>query len=135
VSIVVDDHLLLDLLLGSPSPWLRSASEQSVVYTTGSWYYRVALAAHRGSGSGAISQRIATLETELQRRVLDLLGHLPDWVGLLDPRLLVPVMAELDTKARPNLLAADALAVALVTDSEIVVANDSALLRTCAFDL
>lgn len=135
MSLVVDDHLLLDLLLGSPSPWLRAESERSAVYTTGSWYYRVALAAKRGSGVGAISRRIATLDTEPQRRVLDWLGQLPDWIGLLGPRLLVPVMAGLDTRAQPNLLAAEALAVALVTDSEVAVATDSPLLRGCALDL
>jgi hypothetical protein len=135
MSLVVDDHLLLDLLLGSPSPWLAGESERGPIYTTGSWYYRVGLAVMRGSGAGAISRRIAALDADAQYRVLEWLGKLPDWIGLLGPRLLVPVMAGLDTRSQPNLLCADALAVALVTESGIAVATESPLLRACSQDL
>lgn len=44
-------------------------------------------------------------------------------------------MAALVTRRRPNVLMAEALAVAMITDSEIVVSTDSALLREGAADL
>jgi hypothetical protein len=47
----------------------------------------------------------------------------------------VPVMASLPTRRRPNVLAAEALAVALVTGSSLVVSTDGALLREGARDL
>lgn len=50
MALVVDDHLLLDLLTETHPPWLDDEVERSAVYTTGSWYYRVALAMTRGPG-------------------------------------------------------------------------------------
>ena len=135
MALVVDDHLLLDLLTDTPSEWLRSESTRSAVYTTGSWYYRVAHAATRGTGTGTLSSRVAALGSDQQLQVLTWLGHLPDWIGLLGPRLLVPVMANLATRRQPNLLAAEALALALVVDGAIAVAVDSPLLRSGADDL
>ncbi len=135
MSLVVDDHLLLDLLLGAPTDWLLEQSTNEVVYTTGSWYYRVALAAKRGTGTGTISSRIAGLDAASQERIFGLVSRLPEWVGLLDQRLLIPVMANLGTRITPNLLAVDALGVALVTDSTIVVSTDSPLIRRCALEL
>ena len=44
-------------------------------------------------------------------------------------------MAALVTRRRPNGLMAEALAVALITNSTIVVSTDSELLRDCAEDL
>jgi len=35
MSVVVDDHLLIDLLSDTASGWLREAMSTSVIYTTG----------------------------------------------------------------------------------------------------
>jgi len=52
LPLVVDDHHLVDLLAETTSGWLRSELDRSAIYTTSSWYYRVASAARRGSNEG-----------------------------------------------------------------------------------
>jgi hypothetical protein len=99
---------------------------------TAAWYYRLANAAHRGTGDGALSRKLARLPENFRA---DRIDNLTDRVGLMGPRLLVPVMAALVTRRRPKGLMAEALAVALTTDSTIVVSTDSGLLRDCADDL
>jgi hypothetical protein len=132
VAIVVDDHLLLDLLADDPDEWLAAESAHSAVYTTAAWYYRLASAAHRGTGDGALSRKLTALPESFRSERID---NLTDRVGLIGPRLLVPVRAALVTRRRPNGLMAEALAVALATDSTIVVSTHSVLLRDCAGDL
>ncbi|MCU1498207.1 MAG: hypothetical protein JWM47_2160 [Acidimicrobiales bacterium] len=34
---VIDDHLLLDVLIGDADPWLTDEIESTAIYTTGSW--------------------------------------------------------------------------------------------------
>jgi hypothetical protein len=132
VAIVVDDHLLLDLLTNDPDEWLRAETDHSAGYTMAARYYRLANASHRGSGDGALSRKLALLPEGFQRERID---NLSDRIGFVGPRLLVPVMASLPTRRRPNVLAAEALAVALVTGSSLVVSTDGALLREGARDL
>ena len=57
MAIVIDDHLLIDVVAETTTGWLREQVDQSVIYTTSAWYYRVANAAHRGSGTGTLSRR------------------------------------------------------------------------------
>lgn len=45
MGLVVDDHLLLDLLAGAARGWLAEETAQSAVGTTGRGYYRGASAA------------------------------------------------------------------------------------------
>jgi hypothetical protein len=132
VAIVIDDHLLLDLLADDPDEWLRAEAEHAATYTTAAWYYRLANAAHRGSGTGALSRKLAALPETFRSERID---NLTDRVGLVGPRLLVPVMAALVTQRRPNVLTAEALAVALITDGALVVSTDAQLLRDGASDL
>lgn len=103
-----------------------------MIYTTSAWYYRVANAAHRGSGTGTLSRRVAQFSESVRRERID---NLPDWIGLLGPRLVVPVMATIATRRHPNVLTAEALAVAVITESSLVVSTDSPLLRGGAADL
>lgn len=132
MAIVIDDHHLIDVLADTTTGWLRDQVEQSVVYTTSFWYYRVASAAYRGPGTGTLSRRLARFPESLRRERID---SLPDWVGLLGPRLVVPVMATIATRRQPNALTAEALAVAVITDGSLVVSTDSPLLRSGAGDL
>jgi hypothetical protein len=71
VALVVDDHLLLDLLTNDPDEWLRAETDHSAVYTTAAWYYRLANAWHRGSGAGALSRKLALLSDGFQRDRID----------------------------------------------------------------
>ena len=45
-------QLLLDLLAADPDEWLVVEAAHSAVYTTAAWHYRLANAAHRGTGDG-----------------------------------------------------------------------------------
>ena len=71
MAIVVDDHLLLDLLADDPAEWLRAESAHSAVYTTAAWYYRLANAAHRGTGDGALSRKLARLPETFRAERID----------------------------------------------------------------
>ncbi len=115
MALVVDDHLLLDVLADSARGWLAAETVRSAIYTTSSWYYRVASAADHGTGTGSLSGRISALPDEDQRAVRSRIGSLPDSIGLIGPRTLVPVMAGLRTPRRLNYLSAEALALAILT--------------------
>ncbi|HWL41823.1 MAG TPA: hypothetical protein VNQ73_02680 [Ilumatobacter sp.] len=129
MSLVVDDHLLLDLLIGTAHGWLADETTRSAIYTTGSWYYRVASAADRGTGHGSLSGRVSALPVDDQRAVRSRLGVLPDTIGLVGPRTLIPVMASLRSPRPLNYLSTEALAVAILTESTIAVRTDSPPLR------
>lgn len=129
MALVVDDHLLIEVLAEDGPGWLAEAVESSVVYTTASWYYRVASAAEHGSGSGSLSGRIATLPAPMRLIVRNRIARLPATIELIGPRRLVPLMAGLRTPRRLNYLAAEALALAVLTEATITVRNDSPLLR------
>ncbi len=135
MSLVVDDHALIDLLADMQTGWLRSEVEHSIIYTTAAWYFRLANAVQHGTGNGALSGRISRLEPEVRELTVRRIKDLPEWIGLIGPRLLVPVMAALDIRHRPNGLAAEALAVALLTNSLIAVSVDAPLIRAGAHDL
>lgn len=132
MGLIVDDHVLLDLLAGVARGWLAEQAAQSAVYTTGSWYYRVASAAEHGTGTGSLSGRIGGLPDEDQRAIRSRLASLPSSIGLIGPRTLIPVMASLRAP-RLNFLSAEALALAILTESMIAVRTDSPPLRdACA---
>ena len=128
MGLVVDDHLLTDLLAGQTQGWLAEEAAQSAIYTTGSWYYRVASAADHGTGTGSLSGRISALDDDDQRAVRSRIASLPESIGMLGPRTLVPVMAGLRLP-RLNFLSAEAVAVAILTESAIAVRTDSPPLR------
>ncbi len=129
MAVVVDDHLLIDLLADQARGWLAEAVGESIVYTTSSWYFRVANAAGRGSGSGSLSGRIATMPASMQLVVRDRIARLPESIGLIGPRRLVPLMAGLRTPRRLNYLSSEAVALAVLTEATVAVRTDSPLLR------
>lgn len=85
MALVVDDHLLIDLLASTARGWLEQTATQSAVYTTGSWYYRVASAADHGSGKGSLSGRIGALEEQDRVALRARIASLPDAIGLIGP--------------------------------------------------
>lgn len=129
MALVIDDHLLLDLLSESAGGWLAQAVSQSTVYTTASWYYRVASAAEHGSGRGSLSGRIGVIAEPDGGALRGRIAALPDEIGLVGPRTLVPLMARLRTPRRLNYLSAEALALAVLTDAAVAVRVDSPPLR------
>jgi hypothetical protein len=63
------------------------------------------------------------------------LQDLPDDVGLLHPRVVVPVMFALRVRRQLNVLSADALAVALLVGGGVVVTTDAPMLAAGASEL
>lgn len=127
--LVVDDALLLRVTAGLAEGELADAVGQGEVFTTGSWYYRLARAVHSRELAGALSRPFSRFTPERQTRVLTALDSLPPEIGLISLRDLVPVMWTLNVDRNLNLLTAEALAAAQVLDAGIRTTVDSAMLR------
>lgn len=126
--LVVDDALLLSVLAGGATSEIGDALERGDLFTTGSWYYRLARAAHDWTFAGALSSAMDLLSPERRARVAGALDALPQQIGLLDMRRLVPIMRRLPGR-RLNFLTAEAVAAALALDAAIRVTTDSRLLH------
>ena len=133
--IVIDDQLSLATLSDAAPAEISTAVARGEVFTTGSWYYRLGRAVTAGSGTGALSGRFQALDEPVRRGVLASLEELPDEIGLLSLRVLVPVMQALAVTRPLNFLNAEALGAALVLDATIAVNVDAPLLRSGATDL
>jgi hypothetical protein len=127
--LVIDDALLLRVLAGLAEGEISDAVARSDVFTTGSWYYRLARAIHSPALAGALSRPFASFSAERRTRVLASLDRLPPEIGLISLRDLVPVMRALDVGRHLNLLTAEALAAAQVLDAGIRSTSDSPMLR------
>jgi hypothetical protein len=130
--IVVDDRLLFVVLAERQEPDVArfiDAADRGEVFTTGSWYWRLARALAR-PGGGSLSRALGALSDAERIRVRFSLETLPASIGLISLRRLVPVMAALPGQL--NLLTAEALAAAVVLDAPIAVATDSDLLNRTA---
>lgn len=128
MALVVDDALLLSVLGGGAGGEIQDALGRGELFTTGSWYYRLARAAHDWTFTGALSSAIDVLSAEQQTRVADALDALPQQIGLLDMRRLVPIMRRLPGR-RLNFLTAEAVAAALALGAAIRVTTESRLLH------
>lgn len=126
--LVVDDSLLLLVLAGVGGTQITEAVLAIEVFTTGSWYWRLARAIRDPRSTGALTRAFAALEAPEQDAVRSALGELPGNIGLIGARDLVPVMTSLHTPRRLNLLAAEALATAILLDATIAVTTESDLL-------
>ena len=133
--LVVDDVLLLHVLGGVADRSVTDHLERGELYTTGAWYLRLSRAVHDARSIGALTRELAALEEERQHHVLEALDRLPERIGLVSWRRLVPVMSVLDLGRRPNLLAAEALALGLVLGAEIAVTTDTPHVRDGAAEL
>jgi hypothetical protein len=134
VAVVIDDRLLLDLLAGHPPTVVASELSSGGVLTTSSWYYRLGRAVFGGPGSGSLSGRLGSLDTATAGRVRSALTDLPASIGLLHPRVVVPVMFALRVRRQLNWLGAEALAVALVIPARLLVTTEAPVLRAAAED-
>lgn len=128
--IVVDDHTLLAVLAGNVDEDVRRLIPTGEVFTTGSWYYRLARAVHDPGSGGSLSRQFISLPDEVRSGVLGALEELPYEIGLLSPRVLVPVMASLSGVGRFNHLNAEAIAACLVLPARLRVVAAAPMLRT-----
>lgn len=117
--VILDDRLLIEeLLVGLPNPGRR--------HTTAYWYYRACRAAVAGAG-GHLSGPFAQLDTEEQSKSIRSLLTLRDGIGLPDPRVTVPVMADLsDRHPRLSLLNLEATAAAVVIGGTLLLSTEGA---------
>lgn len=129
--VLVDDHLLVRTLAGVPPGPVPPARRAGALWTTGLWYYRASRALQSPTITGALSGELADLSPWARRQAMGAVARLPDDVGLLSLRELVPLMAELSNAHRLNALSLEALAAAVYLEAEVLVAleNDGPSLR------
>lgn len=135
MAVVIDDRLLLDVLAGRAPASVATQLRSGGVFTTSAWYYRLGRAAFAGSGQGALSGPLTSLEPNVRQEVVAALQALPEGIGLLHPRVVVPVMLALRVRRQLNVLSAEALAVAMLVEGELLVTIDAPVLRAGAEDL
>ena len=134
MNVIVDDHLLREILLEQEPKWLRRARRGGQVLTTGCWYYRLCSAWHDDSITGSLSGPIAALPAGLQSGVIEQVIRLPESIGLISMHDLAWTASRLGRIHGLNLLAAEALAAAVHSNSVIATAasNLSPRLREAA---
>jgi hypothetical protein len=135
VAVVIDDRLLLAVVAGAAPRQVATELTTGAVYTASCWYWRLGRAVTAGSGTGSLSGRLAALTPADQDRVRWAMHELPDEIGLLTSRTVVPVMLALRLRRLLNMLNAEALAVALLTRASVLVTTDAPLLRSGADEL
>lgn len=117
----MDDRLLIEELLVG----LRRSRPATELHTTSYWYYRACRAAVAGAG-GHLSGPFDQLATGEQERAILSLLELRDDIGLPDPRLTVPLMADLARHhPRLNLLNLEATALARLLCGTIWLSEQS----------
>jgi hypothetical protein len=122
VNVVIDDHLLREVLLEGEPGWLRRVRRGDALITTGSWYYRLCSAVHDPTLAGSLSGPIADLPEELRAGVLERVVTLPGSIRLSSMRELAWAASGLGRRHGLNLLAAEALATAVEARAVIATA-------------
>jgi hypothetical protein len=113
VDVIIDDHLLREVLLEGEPAWLRRRRRGGRLSTTGSWYYRLCSALQSPEVAGALSGPITALPDDLRAAVMQRVVALPASIGLRSLRDLAWPASGLGRRYGLNLLAAEALAAAV----------------------
>lgn len=98
-SVVVDDHLLRDVLVGRRDRDLDGLAPAGVA-TTGLWLFRLCSSFADPTVTGKLSAPVSTLPEELKAAFRSQLVALPDEIEVLGLRELAWRMAELQTHHR-----------------------------------
>ncbi len=121
--VVIDDHLLLRALLGT----VPLDEPGRMLATTTTWWWRLSSAVRKEGPSRSLSTPFHGLGVEARGELLRTLDALPELLEVCDLRARLPLVADVAQLYRLNLLAAEALAMALLNDAEIHVAVDGRL--------
>lgn len=116
-SALLDDRLLVAYLLDAD----LTLPKRAALFTTASWYYRACRAAVAGS-AGQLAGPFRALPANEQAQAVQGLLQLPDRIGLLASRDLVPEMAEV-ARRHPalNLLNVEATAAARLLEARVLL--------------
>lgn len=88
-----------------------------------------------GSGAGSLSGAFQALNEPERQRVLVSMDELPEEIGLLSLRVVVPVIQALPVSGRLNFLSAEAIGAAILLGAVITVTVDTPLLREAAVEV
>jgi hypothetical protein len=109
VDVIVDDHLLLQILLKEEPPNLRVPGAR--IFTTGLWYHRLCRAVSIHEVTGALSRRLGRANPVVAAAAARAITTLPETIGLMSLRELAWPMAQLlQDGVRLNLMSLEALA-------------------------
>ena len=125
--IVIDDHLLRDVLVGRRSPDLDGLASDGLA-TTGLWLFRLCSSFADPRAAGKLSAPVSSLPDDLQAEFRRQLVALPDDIQVLSLRELAWPIAELQarhrTEGRPLSTAmAEALAAAHALGADLGVSS------------
>ena len=111
MDLIVDDHLLLQILLNGEPPDLRAPGAR--IFTTGLWYHRLCRAVSIPDVTGAMSRRLGRADPVVAASATRAITTLPETIGLVSLRELAWPMAQLlQDGVRLNLMSLEALAAA-----------------------
>jgi len=121
VDVIVDDHLLLQILLNEEPPSLRAPGAR--IFTTGLWYHRLCRAVSIHEVAGALSRRLGRADPVVAAATARAITTLPETIGLMSLRELAWPMAQLlQDGVRLNLMSLEALAAAESQRAELCLA-------------
>jgi hypothetical protein len=121
-GVIVDDHLLLQVLLGNEPASLRPNG--AALSTTGLWYHRLCRALADDSITGSLSKSLGNVDVRIASAAVRAVVELPDTIGQISLRSLGWPMASLVAGGvRLNLMSLEALAAAEMLDAEICLAE------------
>ncbi|HEX3947734.1 MAG TPA: hypothetical protein VHW47_08505 [Acidimicrobiales bacterium] len=124
MDVILDDRLLVEELLVGVDR--RRWPAEPGLHTTTYWYYRACRAAVVGAG-GHLSGPFEGVGREDQERAIAAMLRLPPEIGLPDPRITVPLMAEVATRhPRLNLLNLEVVAHARATGATVWTSPETA---------
>jgi hypothetical protein len=120
--LLLDDRALVALLVGERLPITRGAA----CFTTTYFWFRACRAVVVGVG-GRLSGPFERLEPTHRAVALEHLLALPDDVGLPEPRLILPVMVDVQRRHPVlNILNTEAVAAALLLGAKMVLSSSTA---------
>jgi len=116
-AVVVDDHLLRDILTNQPSPELSAELGDAELYTTNLWYLRLCRSVAASTGG----QLTGALDEEQRRALGRELIALPPAIGIVPFAEVTWQMAERHTDFALSTLSCEALVAAEHLNASIFV--------------
>ena len=121
MDVIVDDHLLLQILLNEEPLNFRAAGAR--IFTTGLWYHRLCRAVSIPEVTGAMSRRLGRADPVVAASAARAITTLPENIGFMSLRELAWPMAQLlQDGVRLNLMSLEALAAAERQRAELCLA-------------